>query len=431
MIQGAILNCWADVSVMGSTTNIIIGRIGGLVGDLESNSASRPASVKNSFALGNVTGYGPLGGLIGYVKNVSSTVNISNSYATGNVIGNGTSVIDHIGGLIGHVDGDAPTSISYVHAIGDVGAADTNTNRISSAGGLIGTLGSNSVLSFAYADGNVSVNDTAQGAYHGGLVGLGNGKISNSYASGNVKGQNAVGGLVGMLQDGGSITSSYAKGQASGTTLLNVGGLVGGLATNNTTISGSYFNSDLNSSGVGSSSYDPDGAHKLGDLTTAELNDAGISKAILSGDNVGDAVYAFNNPPVVPPTDPQNHGDDNTAQAVAEAAAQAAVQQQTASTVASIGSNQVAAASQEAATISGGVGSINLASLDLTSINLANAFTVSADLGGNSGASNAGLTSPENPFTANLGQVSVDGQGFTTASGASSTVCGNLDEECE
>jgi hypothetical protein len=97
-------------------------------------------------------------------------------------------------------------------------------------------------------------------------------------------------------------------------------------------------------------------------------------------------------------------------------AAEAALRQQTAQVTADIGGNQVAGSTQLATTLSGGAGIVNLASLDLTSVNLDTAFNVSNDLGGGNsrtGSSNAGLNPGSNPFTANLGQVTVDGSSYS------------------
>ena len=60
----------------------------------------------------------------------------------------------------------------------------------------------------------------------GGLVGFSNGRVINSYASGNVAGQHRVGGLVGVLHlDLAMISNSYASGSVTGDSA--VGGLVG------------------------------------------------------------------------------------------------------------------------------------------------------------------------------------------------------------
>ncbi len=77
----------------------------------------------------------------------------------------------------------------------------------------------------------------------GGLIGdATSSHVRHSYATGNVKGSNSIGGLVGRMGIGssverGKITSSYASGNVTGYN-LNTGGLVG--YTDGATISGSY-----------------------------------------------------------------------------------------------------------------------------------------------------------------------------------------------
>jgi filamentous hemagglutinin family protein len=89
-------------------------------------------------------------------------------------------------------------------------------------GGLIG-LGTGTI-SNSYATGVVRGIGTYASAI-GGLVGYGGGDISNSFATGNVSGLSVIGGLVGVNGDNGSISNSFATGIVSG--LSKTGGLVG------------------------------------------------------------------------------------------------------------------------------------------------------------------------------------------------------------
>jgi len=79
--------------------------------------------------------------------------------------------------------------------------------------------GDKDYITNSYATGNVKGTERV-----GGLVGYSNGPISNSYATGNVMGTESVGGLVGYNYDG-LIINSYAAGNVTGGG--NVGGLVG------------------------------------------------------------------------------------------------------------------------------------------------------------------------------------------------------------
>ena len=94
-----------------------------------------------------------------------------------------------------------------------------------------------STIQYSYATGNVQGND-----YVGGLVGENQNNISTSYATGNVKGNEHVGGLVGRNETRwSSISTAYAIGSVSGNTY--VGGLAGSIDPQST-ISNSYYNSE-------------------------------------------------------------------------------------------------------------------------------------------------------------------------------------------
>ncbi len=86
--------------------------------------------------------------------------------------------------------------------------------------GLFGFMGNNGIV---INIGLTNVNITGD-EYVGGLAGYNFGKISNSYATGRVRGTTYVGGLVGRNNDG-TIKNSYATGSVDGRYF--VGGLVG------------------------------------------------------------------------------------------------------------------------------------------------------------------------------------------------------------
>jgi filamentous hemagglutinin family protein len=203
--------------------------VGGLVGNSRGN-------VSNSFATGNVSGYDQVGGLIGLVGfpgTGDGTYSITNSYATGNVssygwAGDGVAATSGAGtgGLVGVAYG---TDIIDSFATGNVTSyynqPYTNGGEANGyVGGLVGYLGSGTVTG-SYATGNVTVT----GSYLYGAGGLIGGDaestVENSYAYGDVNGNNYVGGLIGFLGNGGSLTDSASYGDVSG--LNDVGGVVG------------------------------------------------------------------------------------------------------------------------------------------------------------------------------------------------------------
>lgn len=146
--------------------------VGGLVGDM-TGAVFYSAAVE-----GSVKGVRGVGGLVGL-----------NTF--GSVIGSATTMRvegeNDVGGLVG-VNTDAKVWNSF--ATGEVAAGGSN------AGGLVG-FNSLSIVRNAFALGRVAAADSA-----GGLVGRNNGKISRSFAAGDVESSGLVGGLVGAVVEG-------------------------------------------------------------------------------------------------------------------------------------------------------------------------------------------------------------------------------------
>lgn len=226
----------------GSSTGL--QHTGSLVGYLYGN-------VLNSFSTTDVTGTESVGGLVGYMKNGAT---ISNSYATGVITNsNSTNTANvYTGGLVGYIEAGGTLLNSY--ATGNVtgvlqvgglvgisyGAIDSSYAKGSvigttfdsgSVGGLVGELGLGGTITKTYSTGSVN------GGYAsiGGLVGTSSGNIINSYSTSPVTGYLYLGGLVGN-NSGGSITNSYSTGLITAYTSTGIGGLVGrnsgGSATN-------------------------------------------------------------------------------------------------------------------------------------------------------------------------------------------------------
>ncbi len=217
-------NYYGTISNSHATGNVSGGDyVGGLVGYNEHDDG---ITITDAYASGSVMGNSYLGGLVGY----NYYGQIERSYAGGDVTGAGTNV----GGLIGYNNYD----LTDVYATGSVSASGYGDNF----GGLVG-YNDGSIVN-AYATGGVnSCYDGSCGNYAGGLVGYNSySSISNTYATGNVYGGSSVGGLVGK-NDGGIIGSSYVSGVTVTSALssgnANAGGLVG-LNASNGSISDSY-----------------------------------------------------------------------------------------------------------------------------------------------------------------------------------------------
>ena len=203
----------SDSEALGNVDGRI--NLGGLVG-------LSTGTVSQSSASGAASGNRHVGGLVGFNKGADSTV--SDSAASGEV--SGTS---HLGGLVGNNEG----AVSQSNASGDA-SGDTNV------GGLIG------VNAGSVRNNQASGHVTATNLQAGGLVGYNGGTISDSRALGNVDGGTDLGGLVGHSYKKSTITDSFAAGRVSGYAIVQwrgVGGLVGNAIE--ATISNSFAVGDV------------------------------------------------------------------------------------------------------------------------------------------------------------------------------------------
>ncbi|WP_197091769.1 filamentous hemagglutinin N-terminal domain-containing protein [Serratia oryzae] len=193
------------------------GGLFGLIGNADINNVSVTGTVTSSS--------GRVGGLVGLAYGSMAPSNepplssyINNSYATVTVNGSG----DYVGGLIGMI-GEGAVSIRNSYATGDVTGTGWAT------GGLIGYANNSfykTIISDIYATGNVSGNNGV-----GGLIGESSWKvISNAHASGSVQGTKNVGGLIGNAI-GSELSDVYATGNVTGNAgSISVGGLTGVLS---------------------------------------------------------------------------------------------------------------------------------------------------------------------------------------------------------
>lgn len=160
-----------------------------------------------------------VGSLVGWNKG-----EITDSYANGVVDG-----FYDVGGLVGVNEG----AINNSYTEGDLLA-------VYNVGGLVGR--STGAINNSYSIADVAATVTPSTNYRGGLVGVNEaGTISNSYATGLVRGVFSIGGLVGENTTG-TIIDSYATGLVEG--MFEVGGLVG--LNSAGSIDTSYYDSEIN-----------------------------------------------------------------------------------------------------------------------------------------------------------------------------------------
>lgn len=166
-----------------------------------------------SLIAGSITARAIAGALAGEVdagilRNVHSSVSV-----TGNEL---------LGGLAGAFYGTLADALS---------ATGTITGSLDQIGGLFGVV--DGVVTNSYASGAVRGRSGV-----GGLIGeLQGGLVQNTYANGTVTGTDAVGGLIGKSSNG-RIETSYAAGAVSGTS--STGGLIGS-ASSTSSIDRSYW----------------------------------------------------------------------------------------------------------------------------------------------------------------------------------------------
>ncbi len=203
-----------------------------------------------------------IGGHFGYV---AGTGIISHSFATGNIeVNTGSNPSFYIGGFSG---------VSVGVDLDKVRAAGNLVGKVT-IGGLVGLF--QGTLSESFSTGNVSGESNI-----GGLVGYNKGLIYNSYARGNVTGNSQVGGLVGQMthSDGddenpakySSITNSYSTGQIllqnEELEPVDFGGLVGVSSSELNTVSNSFW--DMETSGIETSAGgEPKTSEQLKTTTT-------------------------------------------------------------------------------------------------------------------------------------------------------------------
>jgi|GEM_PF-664945 len=227
----------ADVQGKGIYSNAT----GGLVGIAQSS-----VTIEGSHSSGSVSGFGTVGGLTGqgggHISNSYSDADIyaardssgarvgglvgwsyyyrdayiSDSYFLGNIKSDGIA-----GGLIGINDGGPDTNwIRRSYSKGTI----TGDNFYSIVGGLIGETLGTFTIDESFSSGVIS----GKFNYVGGLIGQSRqAKITNSYSTAKISGQEYVGGLVGMniIAQDGFIKNSFSAAEISGT--RRVGSILG------------------------------------------------------------------------------------------------------------------------------------------------------------------------------------------------------------
>lgn len=135
------------------------------------------------------------------VGDVYGSLTVENCYVSGTIeTADGTNKIESAGGLIGNVMKNYSVKIQSCYADAKI----KRTTDRGFAGGLVGWTGGTTTIDNSYA---VVDMDVDKGFYIGGLVGSGNVTISHSYAAGEALTKNSTGAAVAGISDNGSISS--------------------------------------------------------------------------------------------------------------------------------------------------------------------------------------------------------------------------------
>ena len=240
---GVVEHC--GVSVAGGAAIKCNSKVGGVVGE-------NGGVVEHCTVSGAVTGDAAVGGVVGInlgtVQNCTASGSVKGTFsmaapgAVGGVVGANIGTVQNcmslcsvegisfeifdIGGIGGVVGLNMMAGkVQNCASQGNVKGITYLTLELSLVGGVVGMNYAGTVEN-CYATGDVEGNDAT-----GGVVGynLGedilSGKILNCYSIGNVSGAERVGGVVGFNSEEGSVAYCYSTGKVSGDT--SVGGIVG------------------------------------------------------------------------------------------------------------------------------------------------------------------------------------------------------------
>ncbi len=262
--------------------------------------------ITDSSVAGQVTSTSDrIGGLVGYMEN--AVIISSQATITGAINGDG-----NVGGLVGYmINGRIMDSFTTGTIIGTgnkvgglvgyssasiiSGSYTTDGTVMGSTGsfgvgGLVGELDMGSIINSSYAEGG-----TVSGRNNvGGLVGshTSASQVSSSYAAGGtVSGSINIGGLIGYALLSSRVITSYAMGQTISGTGSNIGGLVGHLRSSY--ISASYAGGGTVSGGASVGGL-VGGGTKRNNAVAPTISSSYAAVGTLSGTNLGGLVGGTN-----------------------------------------------------------------------------------------------------------------------------------------
>lgn len=228
-----------------------------------------------------ITGKECVGGLVGYIGKADSDSQkemvISGCENKATVTSNSTNDVYGIGGIVGYNSGHKVAITNCINSgaitgthetAGIIGYSDhsdisgcTNSGAVSgfaTVGGIVGKMGGGSIVSCkntatvkASKARDIDGDGNLDGAYLGGIAGWIAGNVNNCYNSGTVTTEtswgnsNIVGGIVGFLVNGKTVSYCYNSGTIVGSS--QIGGIIGYLPGALTTVTYCYHSGRINS----------------------------------------------------------------------------------------------------------------------------------------------------------------------------------------
>lgn len=228
-----------------------------------------------------ITGKERVGGLVGYIGKADSDSQkemvISGCENKATVTSNSTNDVYGIGGIVGYNSGHKVAITNCINSgaitgthetAGIIGYSDhseisncTNSGAVSgfaTVGGIVGKMGGGSIVSCkntatvkASKARDIDGDGNLDGAYLGGIAGWIAGNVNNCYNSGTVTTEtswgnsNIVGGIVGYLVNGKTVSYCYNSGTIVGSS--QIGGIIGYLQGALTTVTYCYHSGRINS----------------------------------------------------------------------------------------------------------------------------------------------------------------------------------------
>ncbi len=228
-----------------------------------------------------ITGKERVGGLVGYIGKADSDSQkemvISGCENKAAVTSNSTNDVYGIGGIVGYNSGHKVAITNCINSgaitgthetAGIIGYSDhseisncTNSGAVSgfaTVGGIVGKMGGGSIVSCkntatvkASKARDIDGDGNLDGAYLGGIAGWIAGNVNNCYNSGTVTTEtswgnsNIVGGIVGYLVNGKTVSYCYNSGTIVGSS--QIGGIIGYLPGALTTVTYCYHSGKINS----------------------------------------------------------------------------------------------------------------------------------------------------------------------------------------